>query len=223
MRYIAIFLVLELFFPGRGWAADLTQGNYDRGQKVSTLCVQCHGASGRPDVAGMPNLAGQQADYLIQQLNRMREDTWRHAGVAEPDRDGARQITGIKRRNVHMDDVLIRLSDMDIIDIAIYYSAQDCAVRGRAPIAPPSETVRCAVCHGRNGVSSNTRIPNLAGQDRAYLVRQLMAFRNAHEGVPTEGLTSRTARTMQSQVKLLSDADISTVATYYSALSCSPK
>lgn len=39
-------------------------------------------------------------------------------------------------------------------------------------------TAGCNACHGESGVSTNTQIPNLAGQKEGYLLAQLKAFRN---------------------------------------------
>lgn len=64
----------------------------------------------------------------------------------------------------------------------------------------------CTACHGLTGVSSNDSWPNLAGQKRTYLVKQLKAFR---EGVRTDPLMSPMA-------KPLSDEDIDNLAAYFS-------
>lgn len=36
----------------------------------------------------------------------------------------------------------------------------------------------CAICHGTNGWSAGGRLPNLAGQPEAYLVKQMRDFRD---------------------------------------------
>ncbi|MBA2657401.1 MAG: cytochrome c4 [Tatlockia sp.] len=41
----------------------------------------------------------------------------------------------------------------------------------------PEILVSCAVCHGQSGVSPSPEWPNLAGQHRNYLVRQLQDFK----------------------------------------------
>ena len=53
-----------------------------------------------------------------------------------------------------------------------------------APPAPAASAAvqvdvsACQTCHGPNGISRNQHVPNLAGQQAAYLVLQLQAFRN---------------------------------------------
>lgn len=43
--------------------------------------------------------------------------------------------------------------------------------------AEPPPIAACQACHGRDGVSSADHIPNLAGQKKGYLVKQLEAFK----------------------------------------------
>lgn len=44
------------------------------------------------------------------------------------------------------------------------------------PAGPP-QIAACQACHGRGGISSAGHIPNLAGQKKDYLVKQLEAFK----------------------------------------------
>jgi cytochrome c553 len=66
----------------------------------------------------------------------------------------------------------------------------------------------CQACHGGNGVGVSADIPNLAGQHKPYLVEQLKAFRSGE----------RKHDIMNPIAKQLSDADIETLATYWSSL-----
>ena len=56
----------------------------------------------------------------------------------------------------------------------------------------------CAACHGSKGVSTNPLWPSLAGQQEAYLVKQIKAFRDGE----------RTDASMQPFVANLSDQDV---------------
>lgn len=54
----------------------------------------------------------------------------------------------------------------------------------------------CTSCHGKQGVSTNSAWPNLAGQKRNYLVTQMRAFRdgihqNALMSAPMQGLSNQ--------------------------------
>lgn len=66
----------------------------------------------------------------------------------------------------------------------------------------------CVACHGVNGKSMNSFWPNLAGQKKDYLIKQLHDFKS---GVRKNVL-------MEPMVKMLSDKDIETLATYFSGM-----
>jgi cytochrome c553 len=66
----------------------------------------------------------------------------------------------------------------------------------------------CAACHGAVGISPNTSWPNLAGQQKAYLVKQMKDFR--------EG--KRTDPWMSPMAIPLSDDDIENLAEFYNSL-----
>ncbi len=66
----------------------------------------------------------------------------------------------------------------------------------------------CAGCHGLNGISKKDLWPNLAGQKKAYLIKQLKDFKTG----------ARKDTQMQYWAKTLSDKDIENLAAYYSSL-----
>ena len=66
----------------------------------------------------------------------------------------------------------------------------------------------CAGCHGAAGISNNPAWPNLAGQQKAYLEKQLKDFRSG----------KRQDALMTPMAKPLSDADITNLAAYYNSL-----
>lgn len=69
----------------------------------------------------------------------------------------------------------------------------------------------CASCHGADGIAIAPSYPNLAGQNEAYLVSALKAYK---EKKRNGGL----AAIMQMQAAGLSDEDIDNIAAYYSSL-----
>jgi len=75
---------------------------------------------------------------------------------------------------------------------------------------------QCASCHGGNGVSSAALFPNLAGQQQAYLVTQLTAFRQ-HTRKDRDGRNF-----MWGMASGLSDGAIKILATDYSAKAPTP-
>ncbi len=68
----------------------------------------------------------------------------------------------------------------------------------------------CSSCHGFGGRSQNPDFPNLAGQQKAYLIAQLKAFRD-HKRADPHGRTY-----MWGMAAKLSDPMIEGVATYFS-------
>lgn len=70
----------------------------------------------------------------------------------------------------------------------------------------------CASCHGADGVSPNDTWPSLAGQNAAYLVRILGAYKS---GAQSDVMMSPVA-------KALSNVEIQNLAAYYSRLACKP-
>ncbi len=69
----------------------------------------------------------------------------------------------------------------------------------------------CAACHGANGKAMIPTYPNLAGQNEAYLVESLKAYRGKTR-------TGGQAVIMQGQAAALSDEDIANLAAYFSKL-----
>lgn len=76
-----------------------------------------------------------------------------------------------------------------------------------APAQPsvPVDVTACQACHGDSGISRNPRVPNLAGQQQAYLAAQLQAFKAG----------TRRNDAMQAIAGQLSDAEINALAAYW--------
>ena len=74
--------------------------------------------------------------------------------------------------------------------------------------AGKTKAATCAGCHGAVGVSANPLWPNIAGQQEAYMVKQMKAFRDGTRSDPL----------MSPMSKPLSDADIDDLSAYYSGL-----
>jgi cytochrome c553 len=83
-------------------------------------------------------------------------------------------------------------------------------VAGDRAAGEKKHAATCAGCHGASGVSASDSWPNLAGQNGAYLVRILGAYKS---GGQTDPMMSPIA-------KGLGDADIQNLAAYFSGLSC---
>jgi cytochrome c553 len=80
-----------------------------------------------------------------------------------------------------------------------------------AQTEPPAKEVTCRACHGKDGAAPIVpNYPKLNGQNKAYIVSALKAYRN---GQRKGGL----AGVMAAQATQLSDADIEALAAYYAS------
>lgn len=74
--------------------------------------------------------------------------------------------------------------------------------------AGKAKAATCAACHGAEGISANPMWPNLAGQQDAYLVKQLKDFKSGARKDPL----------MSPMAIGLSEDDMKNLAAYYSSL-----
>ena len=163
-------------------------------RKHAASCAGCHGANGISPNDTWPNLAGQNAAYLVRILAAYKS--------------GA-------QADVMMSSVAQTLSDAEIQDLAAYYAGLSCKAPPSAAAAGDAAAGKllaknCAGCHGETGVGANPAWPNVAGQKPTYLANTLKAFRAGLRKDPM----------MAGVVRGLSDADIANLAAYYAAQSC---
>ena len=165
-------------------------------KKHAASCAGCHGANGISPNDTWPNLAGQNAAYLVRIL--------------------AAYMSGAQT-DVMMSPVAQTLNDAEIQDLAAYYAGLSC----KAPVGGTGAgdaaagkllAKNCSACHGETGVGSNPAWPNVAGQKAVYLANTLKAFRAGLRKDPM----------MAGVVRGLSDADIANLAAYYALQSCQP-
>jgi len=69
----------------------------------------------------------------------------------------------------------------------------------------------CSACHGQSGISVMPMYPNLAGQNEAYLVSALKAYKDKNRN-------GGMAAIMQGQAASLSDTDMADLAAYFASL-----
>ena len=164
----------------------------DAGKKASFFCANCHGEDGISKSAEIPNLAGQNPAYLLEQIRKF--------GSGER-KDACRQI---------------RLSHMEgdeRVQVAHYYasikvspSVADAAVvpRGKALFDK-----LCARCHGEQA-RGNEIYPRIAGQKLSYLKTSITRYRDM-TGVRNNQLMSIATATLKNE-------DIVAVANYLTQL-----
>lgn len=170
-------------------------GSVEEGKKSAASCASCHGADGISPNDAWPNLAGQNAAYLVRILAAYKS--------------GA-------EKDVMMSPISQGLSDSDIQNLATYYASLDCKGAPSAPGAGDASSGKaladrnCASCHGETGIGSNPAWPNIAGQKAGYLANMLKAFRAGLRKDPMMGAVTRG----------LSDTDIANLAAFYASQSC---
>jgi|GEM_PF-864898 len=194
-------------------------------------CYQCHGVGGVSVIPTRPNIAGQKSEYIRRQLLAFKKT----ASQTPQDRDGdvddgPKDTTILVRTDPVMEHMAAGLPDQLVAPIADAVSQLACdggapkAARKNPPLRPPVRpraANACVVCHGADGIGVQDQVPNLAGQHRAYLRRQLLLIRETAWGAqPREGEAWRNHPIMEAKVARLKIADIDAVARYYAALDC---
>jgi cytochrome c553 len=94
-KLVFIFLLSAAF---QSFADDAQEGR----QKAETACALCHGSNGVSKLPNAPNLAGQQAIYLSEQLRNYRSG---------------------KRQNEVMNMIAKQLTDSEITHLSAWFSA----------------------------------------------------------------------------------------------------
>lgn len=144
------------------------EGSADAGASKAAVCLACHGPNGNSSNPEWPNLAGQGARYLAEQLKLFR--------------DG-------KRINPVMMPMAIGLSDQDIEDLADYYAAQTPAGLEADPSYWQAgeklyrggdvdrQIPACTACHGPMGRGNlPAAYPALRAQHSVYTQKQLSDY-----------------------------------------------
>lgn len=161
------------------------------GARLAASCDGCHGKNGNGGQRGVPRLTGLAPDYLFAAIQAYK------AG---------------ERKNETMQMFTRTLSDVAIEKVSLFYATQEPTEnkqlgKGDAP-AGEKISAACAGCHGEKGVSSDPKVPSLAGQDAAYLasaIREYASGKRHHEA-------------MTDAVKGLDKQAIGDVATWYASL-----
>lgn len=201
---LVMTVVSGSFLAARGEAASVQHVFAEKG------CAGCHGEDGRQPIEATPVLTGQNAGYLLRQM----QDVAGGRRVAGPGADG-------QPRTKAMKDAMAGVDDVDLRAMADWLAAVP-------PPAPPPTPVRgddaaaegadlfeefgCMGCHGGDGLKPLSGYPILAGQNREYLALQIKEIRDT---VRTNGRS----RVMVEFVHKVSDAQAERIAAYLSQIS----
>jgi cytochrome c553 len=147
-------------------AESLVAGSAEAGKASALTCTACHGSEGNSSSPMWPNLAGQNAPYLLAQLRAYK--------------DGSRS-------DPLMTGQAMMLSDEAMADLAVYFESLPAAVQtiadeklldsGEALYRggdKKEEASACLACHGPSGRGNPAaKYPALKGQHAAYTAKQL--------------------------------------------------
>ena len=130
------------------------------GKLKSEACSGCHGIKGISPFPLRPNLAGQDADYIVHQLKAFKSGS---------------------RINDTMMQISKSLTNDEMITLANYYSRQPAEIiHGSDPLLIKKGQEKyslCWSCHGENGEGPGS-YPSVAGQHPQYTIQQLKNFKN---------------------------------------------
>jgi cytochrome c553 len=154
-------LVLTLFS-----AAGLASSPERAEQIVNERCHLCHGKNGEASSAIYPRLAGQNADYIVKQLNDFKQGR-RKGTMNEMARDLTEdEMVALGQYFAGKPPKSHRVRDQEFATVGAYLYR-----KGNAYSGIPA----CQSCHGESGHGTAT-LPRLAGQHKRYVVEQLQAF-----------------------------------------------
>ena len=134
----------------------------------AAVCTACHGVNGNSVNPEWPNLAGQNAVYIHEQLDMIKSK---------------------RRPNPIMQPIVESLTEQDFADLAAYYSTQTPAGLEADPsywkageaLYRSGDAARnipaCASCHGPAGLGNpGAGYPALRAQHSVYTVKQLQDY-----------------------------------------------
>jgi len=189
-RMACAVVVLGALAAAPALAADGKQLYADKG------CTACHGEdAATPLQEGYPKLAGQNADYLFNQLKDIK------AGA----RANGQTVDTMK-------PMVEELEEGDMRAIADYL-----ATLPRPSTIPTDHagkklygTKTCIACHGKDGLKPMMKTyPALAGQDKAYLVAQA-------KDIQAGNRKNGNSNAMQPVMHLVSDQELDAIADFLS-------
>ena len=184
---------LEARFKEAQADPKLADDLYKVGRKVAAVCANCHGEGGNSTKSSIPNLAGQNPAYLLEQL---------------------RQFSDGRRRNEFMEGMIRAMNSDEKIGMVLFYAAQEVTHKPatNAALAGKGQEYYgkiCFRCHGNVG-RGNELIARIAGQQADYLRLTLKRYR--------DGTDVRANSIMTPNTKNMTDADIEAVVAYVSSM-----
>jgi cytochrome c553 len=195
-------------------AADAVQGSVEAGATKAAVCTACHGVNGNSTNPEWPNLAGQNAVYLREQLEMFKTK---------------------KRNNPVMQPIVDPMTEQDFADVAAYFATQTPAGGEADPsywkageaLYRSGDASRnipaCTACHGPSGQGNPASgYPALRAQHSVYTVKQLQDYltknRYRDAGDANTVYHTRNSTMMTTIAARLTPEDIRNLASYLQGL-----
>jgi len=206
MTFSPLFVIASLTLASAQIQAEsLVDGSIEAGKARALTCTACHGPEGNSPSPLWPNIAGQNASYLMAQLKAFK--------------DGSRS-------DPLMTSQAMLLTDEDMANLAVYFESLPAAVqsvadeslieRGEALYRggnAEDKISACLACHGPSGRGNPAaKYPALQGQHAAYTAKQLRAYANGER--TSDGKT----RMMRDIASNLDKEDIAALSSYVQGL-----
>ena len=206
MKFSPLFVIAGLVLASTQIQAEsLVVGSAEAGKARALTCTACHGPEGNSVSPLWPNIAGQNASYLLAQLKAFK--------------DGSRV-------DPLMSSQAMLLTDEDMANLAVYFEGLPAAAqsvadeklidRGEALYRGGNKDDKvsaCLACHGPSGRGNPAaKYPALQGQHAAYTAKQLSAYANGER--KTDGKT----RIMRDIAANLDKDDIAALSSYVQGL-----
>lgn len=188
-RSLAVLAVLGAIAATPAFAADGKALFADKG------CTACHGEDAKtPLEPGYPRLAGQNGDYMFNQMKDIKSGARANAlseGTMKP--------------------ILEDVTEPEMRAMADYLAGLG-PIAGKGDQAHPGKklymTKTCVACHGKDGAKPIMKTyPYLAGQDMAYLIRQAT-------DIKVSARKNGGTNTMQPVMHLVSDEELAAISEF---------
>ena len=131
-------------------------GDPAAGEPQTAVCGGCHGSHGVSTDTATPNLAGQDARYLVNAINAYRNT----------------------RRHASMEAFVADLGQQEIGNIAAFYAIQKSRPAEKGQTMVQALIEKCDRCHAADVENASMAVPGISGQDKDYLVMALRAYRD---------------------------------------------
>lgn len=209
MLFLPLLLVMVMMSIPVDSAVAADESSWN-GKKLfmRKTCMACHGKGGKKAILAYPNIAGQDKNYLV---NQMKD-------IASGKRSASNDPTGHPRTE-GMKGVMHLVSKPQMKKIADWLAKESPApLNDDTKNLDPSRVangkklysnLKCQNCHGKAGKKPLKGMPYVAGQKKEYLVNQMVDLAS---GVRKNGKSGM----MKPFIKKASADDIELLAEYLS-------